>query len=70
MAKQKKLFRIYDIPLKKYVAEVGFKFGESEGYRREIFTRKQARQYIEAVNHVRTHYLKKEEHEYKLEEVK
>lgn len=68
--KIKKLYRIFDLTLNTYVVEVGYKYGEEAGYKRDVFTRKQAKQYILAVNYVRVNTLGKSEHEYKLEAIK
>ena len=66
----KKRYKIFNKTLNKYSREISYKFGEENGYQRSIFSKKQARQYIKAINWVLVNELHKDPYEFKLEEVK
>ena len=64
-----KKYKIYDKTDKKYCKEVALGILGCKGYSRDVFTEKQAKEYIECHNDLRKS-MKKEPHQYVLEEVK
>ena len=70
MKDYEKRFRIYNETLKQYSCEVSYRFGKENNYTRKVFSRQQAKQYIEAINHVLVHELKKVPYKFRLELVK